>query len=191
MDIMKLVCVSCNKRILSHSKKMTCALCHGNHHIQCIPLSRLEFDQICRKSNFWYCSLCNKDIFPCNFMDDDLDFLEALYDLYADNSLDFERINEMVFNPFTSNDDIKLSIFETDPDINFYSELNYINSRTSNYYSEDQFAERYSELICREKLSLLHWNIRSLPSHYLQLQAFCRKFEIQLYYFMYIRNLVQ
>ena len=77
----------------------------------------------------------------------------------------------MVFNPFSSNDDMKIQLFDTDPDINFYSEMNYTSTKSSNYYSEDQFIEKFSMHSNENKFSLMHWNIRSVPCHYLDLEA--------------------
>ena len=151
MDNMNIVCASCERRILSHSRIMTCVICHCKYHIQCIPLTRHEFEELRNTMSSWFCSPCNIDIFPCNHIDDGNEFLEALHDIYANNSLDFERINNMIFNPFSSNDEVKLSTFETDPDINFYTELNYINMKSSNYYSEDQFVEKFSDRFCPKK----------------------------------------
>ena len=172
MDICTFSCTACRKRILSHSKILTCVLCHGSYHRQCIPRSINEYFQLLTKQNQWFCFDCNKCFFLCYHTDSETEFLETLHDIYSDNPLNFETINNMIFNPFSSNDDVKLSIFDTDPDMHFYSEISYTNMRSSNYFSSDQFIEKYSHIKSREKLSLLHWNIRSLHGHYLELQAF-------------------
>ena len=103
MDNVRLVCACCKKRIQRHSKILTCSVCYSGYHIQCIPLTRQEFDHILNHSTNWFCPACNRDIFPCNLFDEESDFLEALHDIYADNSLNFELINNMVFNPFVIN----------------------------------------------------------------------------------------
>ena len=180
MDNLKYKCARCSQRLLSHSKILSCALCNGNYHIQCIPLTQAEFNDLCIHEYDWYCVKCNGEIFPCNFVEDDNEFIEFVYSIYNDNYLDFERISNMVFNPFSSNDDMKIPIFDSDPDVNFFTEINYINSKSSNYFTEDQFIEKYSISHGKKlNLSLLHLNIRSFPCHHLELEAFLEtlKFE--------------
>ena len=80
MDNVKLICACCNKRILKHSKILTCAICTEKYHIKCVQISGIEFHDM-NHSNDWYCSYCTKEIFPCNFLDDDYAFLEALHDM--------------------------------------------------------------------------------------------------------------
>ena len=166
MDNVKSVCGRCNKRILSHSKILTCSLCSKKNHYKCIPLTRREFEYMIIYAGDWYCTYCNEEIFPYNCIDNDSEFMETLFAMYSDNTLDFEYIENMVFNPFSFNDNMKIPFFDTDPDVNFYSEMSYINLRSSNYLTEDQFIEKYSSK--KNNLSLLHWNIRSFPCHKLE-----------------------
>ena len=96
--------------------------------------------------------------------------METLYAMYSDNVLDFHSIENMIFNPFSFNENMKIPFFDTDPDLNFFSEMSNISLRSSNYMTEDQFSEKFSNI--GNKLSLIHWNIRSFPCHQLEMESF-------------------
>ena len=58
-----------------------------------------------------------------------------------------------------------ISLFETDPDIQFYNELSIICNENSDYYFEDQFNELLYNTECLQNLSYLHANISSLKAN--------------------------
>ena len=57
--------------------------------------------------------------------------------------------------------------WQVDPDIQFYPSVQYIQSTTCDYYSEDKFISIIAEGNKRARnLSFFHINIKSLPKHY-------------------------
>ena len=120
----------------------------------------------------WYCSFCNSTIFPCNFVNDDDEFYENLYNLFSNNTLSFDQINNMIFNPFSFNESEKISFFDLDPDLNLFLETSFVNAKPSEYYTEDSFVDKFvNGAKSKHLLSWLHWNFRSLPKHHLEVQA--------------------
>ena len=96
-------------------------------------------------------SLYNRFI-PFNGIDDDLDFLEVLYEMrdYGDPvSLDtlLRMVRDKVFNPFELNDDDEsLPFSQYDPDIQYYnSQINY-SLHSCNYYLEDSLNKVLSSI---------------------------------------------
>ena len=91
----------------------------------------------------WFCQLCTGDILPCNSYDDDSIFAENLYNLFSDSTLSFDFINNMIFNPFSFNENEKISFFDVDPDLNLFLETSFVNARPSEYYTEDSFVDKF------------------------------------------------
>ena len=172
MDNIVIKCKTCYKRILSHSKILTCNLCQCSYHINCISITREEYDHLSQAGSEWFCIQCMESILPCNHPDDDEDFIVMLYDMFAEKPLSPDIVQNMVFNPFKTNDDVRVPLFDVDPDIQFYTDMNYLNIRTSNYYSEDLFNTTISNLGFKHPLSFLHSNIRSLKAHHVELEAY-------------------
>ena len=120
----------------------------------------------------WYCSFCNASIFPGNFIDEDDQFRENIYNLFSNNSLSFDQINNMVFNPFSFNENEKIPFFDLDPDLNLFIETSFVNTKPSDYYTEDSFVDTFVKgNKSRHLLSWLHWNTRSIPRHHLEIEA--------------------
>ena len=61
-----------------------------------------------------------KSSFVYNHYDDDDEFLPAILEGVSDSTARFHELNSQIFYPFEIN--------ETDPDIQFYSENNYIRN---------------------------------------------------------------
>ena len=90
-----------------------------------------------------------------------------------------------MFNPFTiNNDNHGLSIFNIDPDINFFNSIASLSNHfNSDYYIEDTFNKKVMDNQYGEPtLPLVHLNIRSAPKHLKQfelyLNSLCLKFNI-------------
>ena len=82
-------CLIFNRRLLSHSRTMKCAVCYNNtHHIswflndtwhvKCISLDNDERSNILRDAHSWFCSLRLISKFPINHIEDDSDFSKAI-----------------------------------------------------------------------------------------------------------------
>ena len=82
----------------------------------------------------------------------------------SDFPYQFHEMNDKVFIPFEINESINTPFTEMDPDIQFYSStLNALNTRCD-YYIEDTFVTNIPEQNqYRNKLSLFHNNVKSLP----------------------------
>ena len=76
-----------------------------------------------RNSNVWFCTVCNKAIFPFNTIDEDNAFMEAIYDLRCtDIPLPFDILSSSgkIFSPFELNEDlIEIPLIENDPDVQY------------------------------------------------------------------------
>ena len=111
----------------------------------------------------WYCSPCNSDIFPFNSVDDDETFINTLYDAYSDIPLLFHDIENMIFNPLSLNTKLDSQMYDIDPDIQFYNDINNPSRHISQYYLEDAFNHKVKENPS-DCLSMLHINIRSIQN---------------------------
>ena len=97
----------------------------------------------CRKTNqrncssqqiIWFCPKCIEQILPFTHIVEEEDFLPAI--LTLDHDLcSFNYNNADVFLPFDlSEEKSNLSIYERDPDINFYAGVNISVGNNCNYY---------------------------------------------------------
>ena len=80
------------------------------------------------------------------------------------------ELSDALFQPFEINsDDFYAPIYEIDPDINFYNEIDYHIGSTCNYYMEDAFSsitkKMYTSEPSEKLFSICHLNIRSLQSN--------------------------
>ena len=73
-----------------------------------------------------------------NSIDDEYEFVEALYEFINGSNIDLTVLKEKVFIPLLLNDKTTIPLFENDPGINFYNEISSIYVDNSNYYFEDQ-----------------------------------------------------
>ena len=169
------VCLICRKRVLSHCHYISCAICHSPCHINCLPMVHVT-DNIFteRDTNNWYCPVCINSVFPFNHIDDDDRFLDSLAEFQTiPIPVSFASLNDKVFNPFESNDDPRiLPLVDIDPDLNFYNTIADI-STSCDYHFSDTFNKQCSQMnINSDHFSALHFNIRSLPKHQLDLETF-------------------
>ena len=66
----------------------------------------------------------------------------------------------MLYNPFTVNDNFFNS--ESDPDINFYSDISPLDTK---YFNPNEIREGF-ECLCKNGFSVLHVNIRSINKNF-------------------------
>ena len=164
-------CNICLKRVLKHSYHLKCNSCNHYTHINCLPkVKKTDSLYTNKDSEVWFCTLCTKELFPFNSIDEDVEFLEALFELRDyDEPVPlhklFNLVEDKVFNPFELNDDLKNSNFlQCDPDVQFYnSHVNY-SLHSCNYYLEDQLNKALAN-VPSNCTSVLHANMRSIPKN--------------------------
>ena len=159
-------CNLCNKRVLSHSYQLKCDLCLCSVHLKCLPFVDKD-DSIYtdRVQNSWYCTKCCECIFPFNHLDEDDAFIEALMDCGMNSTVSFNYLQcqEKIFVPFELNEDVSGTLFENDPDVQFYNNSCNSTLHSCDYYNEDSFNQKLSSLkIDENSFSMIHINIRSI-----------------------------
>ena len=128
-------CTVCDRKVQSFSIHLRCIHCKSKHHAKCVNFDR---DDVVNCEP-WYCPTCMKSIFVYNHYDDDDEFLSAILEGVIDSTARFHEMNSQIFYPFEINEFINTSLAETDPDIQFYSENNYIRNSNCDYYLEETF----------------------------------------------------
>ena len=104
-----------------------------------------------------------------NISNDDLIYL--LNDEFC-HKYNLETLNEMNFKQFENNfDDLDLNEINSDPDYNFFSQLDF-TAVDCNYYFLNEFYQIKNK-IKPNNLSFLHLNINSLPKNF---DAFTNQF---------------
>lgn len=74
---------------------------------------------------------------------------------------DMDRLSQMKFDPFKTNDDIALSRNNTNLDNSLH-----INNMNSNYYLPSEFRKKTTEINIKSNFSLVHLNIRSITNKF-------------------------
>ena len=172
------VCSLCKRRLLSHSPILQCFVCKTFYHVTCLPyVTKDDCLYTERETNQWLCIVCSKSEFPFNHYDDEIDFLNVLSELWFTHSrnLSFESLTEKIFNPFELNDHhAPVPVDDIDPDIQYFNDISLGNVfHNSNYFIEDSFVEKCESLLIDSSMfSLLHMNIRSIPRHLHELEAY-------------------
>ena len=114
-------CRACKSRTLSHDLMLQCHLCTQVVHIKCIPLSRDEYKHINDRNCACLCRECSDDTIPFYHIDDEKEFIESLYAFYSDLPIDLSVISNMIFNPFSTNENFNSPLLDNDPDVNFFN----------------------------------------------------------------------
>ena len=78
----------------------------------------------------------------------------------------FCKAGDKLFLPFELNTSTNSPLYDIDPDLNLYCNFHNANLPSCDYYSEDTFNYMcMKHSIVDSKLSLVHSNIRSIPSN--------------------------
>ena len=158
------ICTVCHKRVLANAKHLKCDCCSSMIHKICTTLFKTEFEEIITKKRSWSCSYCNENIFPFNSIEDENIFLNAI-DMQENNKHYLTSISrDRLFEPFEINDnDYIHQDIDSDPDWNFYNELQSVAQLNSKYYIEKKFTEYVSPITMNgsNSMSFIHLNIRS------------------------------
>ena len=111
------ICDVFNRKVRSSSYYIQCRNYVTKHHIAYINLKGDEL-----VSDMWYCPSCVQNIFVYNQLDID-DFYYA-----SSEGISKCEINKKVFIPFEMNDSPNTPLFEIDPDMQYYIDMNYTES---------------------------------------------------------------
>ena len=148
-------CNTCSKSIFSHQSWVLCKLCKLHYHTRCIYTDVVEE---------WYCFKCTGEIFPFNHYVDDDEFKFALF--CFDNTLDFNRMLSLKFNPFNFEDIYRTVSNEFDDLANNSNPINkcsYLFDNDISYSGDDDF-------------SILHLNSRSVNANFDNIHNFISGF---------------
>ena len=111
---------TCNiwiKRFLNHSYYLTYDFCKVTVHLKCLPsVNKKDSLYTNRDKSVFYCSLCLRDIFAYNRLDDE-DFIEALAESRENQPLvSFETLEnqKLIFSPFDFNDNFDNPLQDVD-----------------------------------------------------------------------------
>ena len=98
-----------------------------------------------RDSDVWFCTICTKDIFPFNGIEEDHEFMETLAELHQLDSLipfDILMYQNKIFSPFELNEDSNIPLIDSDPDVQFYNNQCNYSLHSCDYYLEDAFNKK-------------------------------------------------
>ena len=151
-----LSCNSCDCVITQSQRSLTCDICSNNYHNNRHCL-RLDNYNLSGTDNKFACYQCFDSCLPYSSIDNDslnADLEASQNELYERN-----RLDNLVFKPFSHSDNILFNGNSQDTDIP-------LNPRT-NFYSSQEFNNliqtRHSN---SDKLSILHLNIRGVSNKF-------------------------
>ena len=174
-------CASCNKRILRHSRSVQCSFCPNHFHVACLPYS-LQSNSVIEDIDKWLCLQCAETNFPFNHFQDDDMFMESVSENWLDKQVfPFHSLQHYEFNPFELNDvDVMTNIHNSDPDLQYFNDQTCVNPVNCDYYLEDGFIRRNSELKTLQRaFSLVHVNIRSMPKNLSNFLTYCQNLQFK------------
>ena len=153
-------CPICSRSVLSHAKKVKCAVCYCYYHEDQNYIELNLFS--------WYCCNCLSKIFPFNHNEGDI-FISEINNMDIDTKT-IESLSESLFNPLElNNDDIYSPLCDVDPDANYFNELNAHISQNCNYYYEHSFSTiiqtKFKNMIDLNVFSLCHISIRIMKAN--------------------------
>ena len=171
------VCNICKRNVLPHSYHLTCAYCACHVHLSCLPqVTKTDSIYTQRTNNKWMCTECSENTFPFNHIDNENDFLSSLVENWQClPNVPFALLPSQHFNPFEIDDNSEsLSILDSDPDLQYYNDITYIESVSNcNYYLENTFSKKCEDLeIGNDSFSMLQINIRSIPKNLSKLENY-------------------
>ena len=162
-------CPICNRKVLPNGRQAKCCVCSKSYHLKCISLSADVQNYIQTNASIWYCSKCVVEILPFNHIEDDDTFISEVNNMDI-NTQTLESLSELLFNPFELNTDDQYSpLYDIDPDVHFYNELDSHIGLKCNYYFEDMVStaieDNFKGRSYHSVFSICHMNIRSLKAN--------------------------
>ena len=159
------ICSLCQRRILSHAYRIQCCVCYGVYHSKCITLCPTEQQHLKDNARTWYCMCCNETVLPYNHIDDQSEFLAAVTNV----DVRMLCISDKIFQPFELNDsEIDSQLYDIDPDVNYFNEINFHTTNRCKYYLEDTFCSEISlneNVDSGNSFSVIHLNIRIIKKN--------------------------
>jgi hypothetical protein len=174
-----MICSTCKRRILQHSHSVQCDFCNNSYHTACLPYTSQTVTDV-NEIEKWLCFQCAESIFPFNHFDTDSLFLESLSEFWQKNhNFPFQKLEHYEFNPFELNEnDSLLNINNSDPDLQYFNDQSIANTINCDYYLEDSFIQKTSNLHeCDKGFSLMHLNIRSVSKNLSQFNSYCESLQ--------------
>ena len=171
-------CHLCLKRLLWHSRSLQCFVCMQSYHVLCLPnVSKHDLLYQSQPANDWFCIICASSELPFNHYADECEFIDALSDMWFNHTVNFSFscLQERAFNPIELNENRGLiPTDDLDPDLQYFNELfSDATVRNSDYNIEDTFIAKCKSLnINDDCFSMLRLNIRSVPKHLSELEAY-------------------
>ena len=148
---------------------LKCDLCCKLTHRNCTLFTIKEYNDFIKTGNpAWTCRICAESIFPFNHIIDNDVYYSSLLELTSDCRLfgpDYAQTK--IFHPFDLNDEKDyIPCTDINPDSYYYNDLSFSIQQNSNYYHEDSFNQSFQRVFNdNDTLSLMHLNIRSIPSN--------------------------
>ena len=142
-------CFSCSKDIRNRQPQIKCNFCNTFYHTRCVITDDNNHDD-------WICFKCTGDIFPFNHYIDDDEFKFALFSF--DNTVEYNRMLSLKFNPFVINDMLN----------NADNLIDYNLSYSCSYV----FDHENIRASCDDDFSILHINPRSFSKNCDHINAF-------------------
>lgn len=175
------VCKICSRAILPHAYCLRCCYCEHPFHINCLKLvDKNDPLYVNRLTNKWICPICTVDLFPFNHYDEDDEFIRTLRECTSDHDISFADLQNKIFNPFDLNENVNSPLYDTDPDIQYYNEISHSSSLSCDYYMEDTFNAKCGAAgAVGESFSVIHSNIRSVPSNLANFEHFCLNLDLK------------
>ena len=170
-------CNICLKRVLNHSFHLKCQLCFSKVHLKCLPQVNKN-DSLYRNkdSDTWYCTRCIGEILPFNSIEDHSEFDRVIFDIqYKDPLIPYNILTSenRLFSPFELNENMSLSLIDSDPDVQFYNDQFNNLLQTCDYYTEDSLNKKISDLCIPPRcFSLVHSNVRSAQKNLSKLELY-------------------
>ena len=156
-------CRVCLRNVQTNGTHLKCKNCSHLNHIKCVGMSRDEA-QIIRD---WYCPKCVQSVLPFNHFNEEDEFAKAVKEIPLNCTFRQHLMDDINFDPFTLNESINNQLYDTDPDIQYYLDTQYIGNTNCDYFIEDTFNDKVKNVPTDDEqtLSFLHLNVRSLPKH--------------------------
>ena len=151
-------CEVCSKKISRCSHQLSCSFCTRIYHIQCLPfLTKYDSIYTEKDRNKWLCIKCAEETLPFNNIYDDNDFYDALSECWYDiSTMSIHELETRMFVPFEiNNDDSHHPLFEVDPDLQYYNQINQCNVN-SDYYTIESFIRKCKPILSEDSFSLMH-----------------------------------
>ena len=74
-------CSVCQKSVLDCQNDIFCESHMGWVHLKCTTFSNADYERLSISSDGWFCAKCPIDMFPFNVIDDDVDYLNCIFNI--------------------------------------------------------------------------------------------------------------